>query len=187
MADFEQAGRQAAPWTEVLAAGERVHTVRSRSTLIVLLVMSAGLCAALLWGGGAQIALVVLLPFIWLHYLFAEVQFREDRFEYRDWMLQPRRRRVEYWSVAALARSPTDGRGRSPGLSYCHSPSGRGDDLKWVCLSTDWWIEGLAEAVRDEVIRRCGLSESSPVGGDGVILHRPGERRELPALPTAGR
>ena len=172
-------------WAPRLHSGETVDTGRSRTMLAFLLVVSAALIGALLWtwfGGraGINIGLAIVLPFLWLNYLFAAIRFDEGYFEYRDWMLQPRRRRVDYAFLAALAWRPTGKRGGSPDLLFCYSASGLGDDLKWIPLSTDFWPTGLREAVQQEIVRRCGLTESSSPAPDNVIWRRPGETRRLP-------
>jgi len=176
----EEKQEAAERWAPRLQRGETVHTGRSGIMLAYLVVVSAALIGALLWiwlGGRATISigLAIVLPFLWLNYLFAAIRLGEGYFEYRDWMLQPRRRRVDYAFVAALAWRPTGKRGGSPDLLYCYSASGLGDDLKWNALSTDSWPTGLREAVQQEIVRRCNLTESGSPAPDTIIWRRPGE------------
>lgn len=180
-------------WQRMLQTGETVHTVRSRTALAFLLFVSALLIGPLLWmwfGGRATIGigLAIVLPFLWLNYLFAAVRFGEGYFEYRDWMLQPRWRRVDYASVVAVAWRPVGRRGGSPDLLFCCPVSGFGSDLKWIPLSTDSWPSGLREAVQQEIISRCGLTDSRPVPSAAIIgdwervYFGPGTK-DLPKLP----
>lgn len=183
----------ASDWQRMLHSGETVYTDRSCTTLALLLFVSAALIGALLWmwfGGRATIGigLAIVLPFLWLNYLFAAIRFGEGYFEYRDWMLQPRRRQVDYASVVALAWRPTGKRGGSPDLLFCYPVSGLSSDLKWIPLSTDSWPAGLREAVQQEIIRRCGLTDSRPVPSPAMgdwqkVYFRPGAQ-DLPKLPV---
>ena len=194
-------------WAPRLRSGERVRVSFTQAFWLALCFVTAGMVFFLfLWfeiilslitghrGGmtptGSQGAIGVIGGALWL-YLFIRmwgsllhnaVQFSPPRFDFYDWRGRPRS--FEYEWIRAVLWRPPGGGGRGGRLGKRDlriSYAVPGSPERWINLgSQDGWREDFAQAVRDEIVRRCGLTESSSPAPDDVIWRRPGETRQLP-------
>lgn len=126
---------------------------------------------------------------VWSSFLRCAIRFAQADFQLWDWRGRPHR--YEFGRVRALALRFPPGKNpvgrRDLRILYGFPQSGE----RWVDLGARFgWQAGFAEAVRDELIERCRLSQSTPVPGSlfdwEMISTRPGQE-DLPMLGAKGR
>ena len=123
----------------------------------------------------------------WSSLLRKGIRFPQTHFDLYDWRGRPRP--FEYEWIRALVWQPARFRRvgkRDLHILYAHP----GSSERWIDLGAELgWREDFAQAVRDEIIRRCGLTDSRPVPGPAIIgdwervYFRPGAQ-DLPKLPA---
>jgi hypothetical protein len=189
----------ASEWQRRLQSGERVRVGFSQAFWLALCFVTAGMVFVLfLWfeiilslitghrggmtpTGPSNRAMAVLFGALWL-YLFIRmwgsllhnaVQFSQGRFDLYDWRARPRPFEYE-WIRTVLWRRPSGGGSRQQRLGKRDlriSYAVPGSPERWINLgSRDGWREDFAQAARDEIIRRCGLTDSRPIPRPAIVV-----------------
>lgn len=125
---------------------------------------------------------VFALAYLWGLMLRSRIQFCPSHFDYWDW--RGKRHRFEYANVIAL-RWGTLSRDRPPGrIAFC-SILGSQEHPHWTGILVDRHLGGLTRAIRDEIVARCGLTESDRPGDReaAVLFWRPGARDRIRPFP----